>query len=99
MRAIFGLLLPRFQSVLPFFFGFFNSVSSLFFIYFSWKILLITLVNYNLQPSVFFISALSSSLKGMLFSCFDAIKLNFYFVCQIRLLLFISNGCVFKMNM
>jgi len=29
IRAIFGLLLLRFQSVLPFFFSFFSSVSSL----------------------------------------------------------------------
>jgi len=32
IRTIFGLLRPRFQSVLPFFFSFFSSVSSLRFI-------------------------------------------------------------------
>jgi len=58
IHAIFGLLLPRFQSVLPF-----SSVSSA--VYqacvlssFSQKILLITLANHNLQTSVNFLSVL-----------------------------------------
>jgi len=34
IRAIFGPLLPHFQSVLPFFFSFFSSASSLPFIQF-----------------------------------------------------------------
>ena len=66
---------------------------------FSWKIMLITFKPQTFKSVIFFISALSSSLKGMLFSCFDSIKLNFYFICQIRRLLFRSNGSVSKMKM
>jgi len=41
-------------------------------------------------------SALSYSLKGMLFSRFNAIKVKLLFICHICLLLFTSNGSVSK---
>ena len=79
------------------FFSFFSGVSSLRFI----RFFIENFANNPREPQPsnkckFSISALSSSLKGMLFSCFDAIKINFYFFCQIRLLLSRLNKSVSK---